>query len=57
MSFATLATALAAKINQAPAAAPAEAERVTVELAVTADRRIAPRTRRATICGVPLGKF
>ena len=56
MSFATLATALAAKINQAAAAAPAEAERVTVELAVTADRRIAP-AQEGPRFGVRLGKF
>ena len=48
MSFATLATALAAKINQAAAAAPAEAERVTVELAVSATGRVAPTPRRAS---------
>ena len=56
MSFARLHNVLATEIDRAAVTAPAEAEEVT-KLAVTADRRIAPSTRRATICGVHLGKF
>ena len=47
MSFASLPSVLAAEINRAAAAAPAEAEQVTVELAISAGGRTAPSIRRA----------
>ena len=57
MSFASLPSVLATEIDRAAVTAPAETEEVTVKLAVSADRRIAPSTRRATISGVHLGTF
>ena len=48
MSFATLSTALAAEIDRAAAAAPAEVEQITVQLAVSASGRGAPTPRRAS---------
>ena len=47
MLFTSLPSVLAAKIDRADAAAPADAEQVTVELAVSADGRTAPSPRRA----------
>ena len=48
MSFATLGHTLADQIERAVAAAPADAEEVTVELSVSAERRLAPILRRVS---------
>ena len=48
MSFASLPSVLAAEIDEAVTAAPAGAERVTVELAVSPDGRTTPSPRRAS---------
>ena len=48
MSFVSLPTALTAEIDRAASAAPSEAVQVTVELAVTADGRVAPTPRQVS---------
>ena len=48
MSFASLHNVLAAEIDRAAAATPPATEQVTVELAVSPDRRIAPSPRQAS---------
>ncbi len=48
MSFDSLSTALPAEIDRAAAAAPDQAEQVTVELAVSPDGRVTPSPRRAS---------
>ena len=48
MSFDPLPSVLAAAIDQAVAAAPAGAEQITVELAVSPHGRVAPSPRRAS---------
>ena len=48
MSFASLPSVLAAETDRTAAAAPPEAEQVTVELAVSPDGWVAPGPRRAS---------
>lgn len=48
MSFVSLPSVLASEIDRAAATSPPEAERVTVELDVSADGRVAPIPRRAS---------
>ena len=48
MSFAPLSSALTAEIDRAAAAAPTDAEQITVELAVSPDGWVAPNPRRAS---------
>ena len=48
VSFASLPTALAVEIDRTASTAPAEAEEITVELAITADGRVALTPRQAS---------